>query len=317
MRHVRSGWLRLLGGVGLVALLVWRLGADPFVAGVRAIDGGVLVAAVLIGIPTTVCCAWRWRLVSRGLGVTVSPMASVASYYRSQFLNTTLPGGVLGDVHRGVRHGRAARATGRALRAVVWERFAGLVVLVTIAVAALLVLPWPGKADATWTLLAPVVVAVCVVSISLVLVASVRRFRTAGRAGLLRTLRSDLRDTVLARGVWPGVAGASALAVVGHVVAFVVAARAAGVTASPVQLLPPVLLVLVAMAIPANIAGWGPREGMSAWAFGASGLGADQGISTAVVYGVMALVASLPGAAVLLGGWLLGRAAATRGALHG
>jgi hypothetical protein len=38
---------------------------------------------------------------------------------------------------------------------------------------------------------------------------------------------------------------------------------------------------------------------MTAWAFAAVGLGASLGIATAVAYGVMVLVASLPGAAVL------------------
>ena len=42
---------------------------------------------------------------------------------------------------------------------------------------------------------------------------------------------------------------------------------------------------------------------MTAWAFGAAGLGAGRGVATAVVYGVMVLVASLPGAAVLVVGW--------------
>jgi hypothetical protein len=65
-------------------------------------------------------------------------------------------------------------------------------------------------------------------------------------------------------------------------------------------LLPLALLVLVAMGVPANVAGWGPREGTAAWAFGAAGLGADQGVAIAVSYGVLALVASLPGAAVLV-----------------
>jgi hypothetical protein len=49
-----------------------------------------------------------------------------------------------------------------------------------------------------------------------------------------------------------------------------------------------------------NIGGWGPREGAAAWAFGAAGLTADLGVSTAVVYGVLVIAASLPGAAVLL-----------------
>ena len=64
-------------------------------------------------------------------------------------------------------------------------------------------------------------------------------------------------------------------------------------------MLPLALLVLAAAALP-NIGGWGPREGVTAWAFAAAGLGASQGVATAVVYGVMALVASLPGAAVLV-----------------
>ena len=41
---------------------------------------------------------------------------------------------------------------------------------------------------------------------------------------------------------------------------------------------------------------------MTAWAFGAAGLGASLGIATAVVYGVMVLVSGLPGAAVLIAG---------------
>jgi len=48
------------------------------------------------------------------------------------------------------------------------------------------------------------------------------------------------------------------------------------------------------------VAGWGPREGVAAWAFAAAGLGAAQGVATAVVYGVLVFVASLPGAVVLL-----------------
>ncbi len=53
------------------------------------------------------------------------------------------------------------------------------------------------------------------------------------------------------------------------------------------------------MVLP-SVGGWGPREGVTAWAFGAAGLGASQGVTTAVVYGVMVLVATLPGAAVLV-----------------
>src|SRR5262245_18246317 len=108
-----------------LAAVIWRLGAGPFLDGVRAVDARALLAAVAIGLVTTVCCAWRWTIVARGLGVPLSLPTAVAAYYRSVFLNLTLPGGVVGDVHRGVSHGRDARDVGLGVRAVVWERGAG------------------------------------------------------------------------------------------------------------------------------------------------------------------------------------------------
>ena len=96
---------------------------------------------------------------------------------------------------------------------------------------------------------------------------------------------------------------ASALVVLGHAATFLIAARAAGATAPVSRMLPLAFLAMLAMVLP-SVAGWGPREGATAWVFAAAGLGADLGVATAVVYGIMALVASLPGALVLLWAWL-------------
>ena len=93
--------LRLVAAVATLALLVWQLGAGPFLDGLRAVDAGALAAACALAAVTTVCCAWRWKVVARGLGVELPLGTAVAAYYRSIFLNLTLPGGVLGDVHRG------------------------------------------------------------------------------------------------------------------------------------------------------------------------------------------------------------------------
>jgi hypothetical protein len=67
-------------------------------------------------------------------------------------------------------------------------------------------------------------------------------------------------------------------------------------------MLPITLLVMMAMVLP-SVGGWGPREGVAAWAFGVAGLGAHRGVTTAVVYGVMVIVACLPGAVVLVVSW--------------
>jgi len=293
------GWVRFTGAAAVLAAIVWHLGTGPFRDGLRAVDAGVLAAGVAIGVLTTICCAWRWTVVARGLGVELSLPAAVAAYYRSIFLNLTLPGGVVGDVHRGVRHGRDAGDVGRGLRAVAWERTAGQVVQALVTLVVLLALPSPVRAFV-------VPVALAVIAAGLVVGLLVDRARPGGRSWWARARRGvagDVRAGLLARRALPIVALTSAFVVLGHALTFLVAARAAGVSAPPLQMLPLALLAMLGMVVP-GIAGWGPREGATAWVFAAAGLGADQGVATAVVYGVMALVASLPGALVLLGGRL-------------
>jgi glycosyltransferase 2 family protein len=292
-------WARLALAAATLAVVVWRLGTGPFRDGVRAVDGDVLAAAAGIGLVTTVCCAWRWTIVTRGLGVHLSLPAAVAAYYRSLFLNLTLPGGVVGDVHRGLSHGRDVRDRGRALRAVAWERAAGQVVQVVLTVVVLLALPSPVRSS-----MPLVAVALVAGAIGIVLVARSRRRGGRSRWARLRTaVAADVRDGLLAGRALPAILLASALVVVGQAVTFLIAARAAGITAPSSRMLPLALLAMLAMVLP-SVAGWGPREGATAWMFGAAGLGAEQGVATAVAYGVMVLVAALPGGLVLVGAWL-------------
>jgi glycosyltransferase 2 family protein len=253
---------RVAAAAGILAVLVWQLGTGPFVDGLHAVDARALLAATALAALTTLCCAWRWKVVARGLGVELRLGTAVAAYYRSIFLNLTLPGGVVGDVHRGFGHG---------FRPVVWERVAGQVVQIALTVAVLLVLPSPVRDEMPFVALGLLVAAAVVIA---------------------------LRRPRVPRG-WAAVTVASALVALGHAVTFLIAARTAGATAPLADLLPLALLVLLLAALP-NVGGWGPREGAAAWAFAAAGMGASLGVATGVVYGVMVLVASLPGAAVLL-----------------
>ncbi|MFI6761156.1 YbhN family protein [Micromonospora sp. NPDC050417] len=293
---MNGAWVRTLGGIAILATLLWWLGAGPFLDGLRLIDGWALAAALGIGVLTTVCCAWRWSLVAGGLGVSLPLSTAVAHCYRAVFLNATLPGGLVGDVHRAVRHGRDAGDVGRGIRAVVWERVAGQVVQAVVAVTVLLALPSPVQSYL------PVAMAVAVAgAVGAVLV--VRALPRGGQSRWARALRgaeADLRGAFLARHNWLGVVLASTVVVAGHLATFLVAARTAGSTAPLSQLVPLTTLALLAMLLPANIGGFGPREGVAAWAFAASGLTAAEGVTTGIVYGALVIVSSLPGAAVLV-----------------
>jgi len=276
-------WMRTLAGVGILALLVWRLGTGGFLDGLRAIDLPALGLAVAIGLVTTVGCAWRWCLVARGLGIPLPLGEAVGDYYRSLFLNSALPGGVLGDVHRAVRHGQQVGSVGRGVRAVALERVAGQAVLVAVTFLVLVVTPFALSRAVVLGLLAALVVVLA----------------AGGYAGRrhLPALRRGLR-------YWPGVLLASTVALLGHLATFVLATRVAGSAAPIGRLLPMMLLALVVMGLPLNVGGWGPREGFVAWAFGIAGLGATLGLTVAVVYGVLAFAASLPGAGVIVLRWV-------------
>jgi glycosyltransferase 2 family protein len=301
VRSRRAAWWRWAQpaiAVATLAVLVWRLGTGPFLDGLSRVDAGSLAAATALTLLALVASAWRWKIVARGLGVHLPLGAAVAAYYRSVFLNVTLPGGVLGDVHRGISHGRDTNDVGRGLRAVGWERAAGQAVQIVLTVAVLLVAPSPARGAM------PLVgVAVLAAAVVVALVAHVRpAVRRSWWARLHGQAARDLRHALLARRAWPAIVLTSALVVAAHAATFVIAARTAGATAPVSRLVPLALLVLIGASLP-NIGGWGPREGVTAWAFAAAGLGASLGVAAAVVFGVMAFVSALPGAAVLIAAW--------------
>ena len=285
--------LRPLLGAGLLAAVVAHLGTGPFRAGLGLVTPALVGAALLVTAVSTVCCAWRWRLVAGGLGLVVPPGVAVAAYYRSQVLNATLPGGVAGDVHRAVRQRTAAGGLGLGLRSVGWERALGQLVQVALALAVLVAVPSPLHPPGR--LVAVVAAAVAVGAAPAVLVV-----RRGGRFG--RAVTDDLRR-VAGR---PRTAVALVLLSVGaaccHTLLFVLVVRATG-AAVPVHVaLVLALLVLVASSLPTNVAGWGPREGAAAWAFAAAGASAADGVTAAALYGVLSLVGTLPGLPLLVAG---------------
>ena len=297
LRRFGPSLLRLAAGVIVLWFLVRQVGAAPFGAGLRAVTWPAVLAAVTLTVLTTVCSAWRWRAVARALGVDISLPAAVGAYYRSLFLNSVLPGGVLGDVHRAVTHGRRAGDLVRGLRAVAWERLWGQVVQGVVTAVVLLALPSPVRPALPYVLAGVVGVGGCAALV-------VRHAARHGRQRLARaaqTVSADLRHGLLARRVWPQLTLTSMAVVAGHTVTFVIAARVAGCTAPLGELVALLMVVQTAAVIPLSIGGWGFREGAAAWVFAAAGLGAATGVTVATLYAVLMLVAVVPGAGLLLG----------------
>jgi uncharacterized membrane protein YbhN (UPF0104 family) len=298
VRRLGPSLLRLAAGVAMLWFLWRQVGAAPFKQGLRAVTWQAIAAAVTLTVLTTVCSAWRWRVVARALGVGIGLPVAVSAYYQSLFLNSVLVGGVLGDVHRAVTHGRRAGDVVRGLRAVAWERFCGQVIQAVVTALVLLTLPSPVRPALPYVLAGILVTAGCVALAARV--AALRGQSRLGRAA--QVVAADLRHGLLAPGVWPQLALASLLVVAGHTATFVVAARVAGSNAPLGELIALLMVVQTALVIPLSIGGWGLREGVAAWAFGAAGLGAATGVTVSTLYAVLMLVAVAPGAVFLLTG---------------
>ena len=282
---IRRSWslLRLLGGAALLAALLWHFGSGPFAEAWQVTTVPAVLTAAAITAGSTLTSAWRWHTIARAHDVPLTRGGAFTAYYRSQFLNATLPGGILGDAHRALRHGRDAGNVPAGVRAAVWDRVSGQIVQLGLVLLALVGLASPLRRFAPLAAGALLVVGV----------AGWVVLRRGGRA-------ADGLHTLGAPGVAARVVGASSLSSLGHLAVFVLAVHVVGVEASWPVLVTAGLVVMVGSSIPLSIAGWGPREGLTAWVFGVAGLGSATGLTVAVVYGVLAAVATLPGAVVLV-----------------
>jgi uncharacterized membrane protein YbhN (UPF0104 family) len=285
--------LQLAFAAAIVGGTIAVVGTGPLVRGLLAVSPGAMLAAVVLTAAATCAAAWRWRTVSSELGLPMAWSAAIAAYYRSQFVNTVLPGGVIGDVHRAYRHGRHSGDLPIAARAVVTERVAGQVVQGVATVIVLTALGLSTPFAAAWVGGAAMVI-VALITAPIVAAANARARRAMRRElALLRNVFRTPRASF-------SIAAASLVVVAAHAATFVVACLAVGIQASPGDLVGLAMIALAAASLPINVGGWGVREAASAAAFGAIGLGAGAGLAASTAFGVLAIVAVLPGALVLI-----------------
>ncbi|MGZ8804989.1 MAG: lysylphosphatidylglycerol synthase transmembrane domain-containing protein [Microbacterium sp.] len=284
-------WARAAVGIGILVAIIVQVGAEPFVRGLAALTLEAVAVAFALGAAATVAAAARWRLISRRLGLSLGWGQAIAAYYRSQFLNTVLPGGVVGDVHRAVTHGRGTSRLAQASRAVAAERAVGQAVQLVLAAVVVVSL-------GLWDYAPGVGIVVLALAVGCVCVIIAARVSSRARAAIRREM-AILRVAVGSSGTVVAVTAASVAVVACLVATFVVACVAVGVDAPLGRLIALGVIVILAGSIPLSIGGWGPREGVAAWAFALAGLGATTGIAVSTAYGVLAMIAVTPGAAVL------------------
>lgn len=296
-----SGALRVLLTVALLVGLAWWFDLDSVVARLVAMRPGWVALALGLSVIQVAVLAWRWRFTARRLGVSLSFVEAWREYYLSIFLNQVLPGGVMGDVSRAWRQARGrtrgeqSGSGGPAARAVIFERVSAQAVMTTVALLSLLVLPAAvNRRSGAMVVATAVAATVIVVAIGLWC-----RRQSSAQSPTGRVL-AELASAHLSPLTFAVQLSSGLFIVATYLATYVAAARAVGVETPFVVILPLVAPVLMTMLIPVTIAGWGLRESAAALLWGAVGLTATDGVTVSVAYGLIVLVGSLPGAAMLV-----------------
>lgn len=298
----RAGLLLRVGvSAAILAVILSRIPTDNLLGRVQ--DGApvYLAAALLLVLLVMVLVAVRWRLLARWLGLAVPIGLAVRAVFLGAFGSQVLPSTVGADLVRGyllVQHTAAIR---RVAASVIADRLFGL-----FALCLLLVLfnPVPPQLPAPYAgLVAPgallasgaVLLAFLLACAGIRLDASTRLLRRLRELGTIDGFRLQARP----------IAGSVALGLAIHALAVVTAslvARAYGVEPALGVWVAIIPFSLLASAVPVSIGGWGVREGAIILLAAPLGVPPAEALLVSLTIGVLNVVASLPGALVLLRG---------------
>jgi phosphatidylglycerophosphate synthase/uncharacterized membrane protein YbhN (UPF0104 family) len=296
-RRVALAWFSVALSVVLVAASVSWAGSKQVFALLKQVDTRWLGAAFALGAVQLALLGLRWSRVARELGTELPWLRATTEYALSLLGNQVLPFGVAGDGLRGVRQAQSSAAGWwRTFEALALDRASGqlalwLVILVTAPLSV-----QAGILSASGLAAAALISALGGLTLGwLVFRCRPLEPHTARlRPPIARAARLLFSSRALIH------LPLSLLLVAASALQLYVAARALGIVLPWVELgwLGP--LVLVAASVPSFFGGWGVREGACALLFAAAGMPESSGVAVSVVYGVFALVTSLPAVVVLL-----------------
>ena len=282
--------LRLCLPLALIGLCLWLAEGREALQRLLDLAPGWGLATLGLLNAVTLLSALRWQRTAKALGLELPRSEAVREYYMAQFVNQTLPGGVLGDAARAARSRRSGPLS-RAAQAVVLERAAGQAGMAMVALSGAVLLLAGSDRPAQVTGLSA---GLWLPAAALATLPGALALLLAGRRGRANGWRRAAQTALL--GDWPAQAALSLAIAVLTVAAFVTATRASGsqLPVGKAALIVP--LILAAMLLPASVAGWGWREGAAAALFPIAGLDAGAGLAASITFGLISLCAALPGA---------------------
>ncbi len=288
--------------LGLLALLVWRIRFDQFVAAMRDANPRWLAVAWTLMLTSNLLGSYQWSRLLRVVDIRI-PFWKVCAYYHiGLFFNNFLPANIGGDIARVADSSRHGPTTGAAVSAVLMDRLIGTLALAGLALVttlpavdrfhlALIYLALVGffllSVGLLWAVFHPALVPACQ-----------RLLAGVGLGGLgphLADLALRLEGFRGQRVLYLQLFAVAALTQVSRIGVHALVARALGI-ALPFQyflLLVPLLAVIV--SVPISLNGIGVREGAGVVMFGLVGVDRAHAFSLQFMTYLVAVAVSLLG----------------------
>lgn len=263
------------------------------------VNVGTLAMALILLICSSCTAAFRWSIIMKQIGFKKPFSFYLQSYFKGAFFNQGLPTSIGGDGLRILDTARIAENKEDAFNGVLIDRIVGLGGLLLLNMSALL---------QNRTLLPPRVYHPLLIIIVLSLVGLVALFflhnvKLLSRVKLLGYLNRLSQRYASIYSSINAISIQVTLSVLTHLFAmsaFFILGHGVGLM-YPLQtylaLVPPVILLTI---LPISLAGWGIREGAMVGFFVLIGADKASVLSLSILYGLLALAASLPGLFVFL-----------------
>ncbi len=298
-KQVVNYGVKLAITAGLLVLIFRSVNTDDTSLALSTISPGYLLAALLLLLASTFIAGSRWYLIMRRIGFTESYAFFVKSYFKGAFFNQGLPTSIGGDGLRIRDSSKGGGSAEDAFYGVFIDRIIGLAGLLLLNITALILNQSLLPANVYYPLLG---ILICLTT-GLLLLFFLRKFRFIalnrylGFLGRLSERYFQVYSTLSSVSVQLG------LSLIIHLLtmmAFFMIGSGVGLD-FPLQvylvLVPPVILLTI---LPISLAGWGVREGAMVGFFLLVGADKSVILTFSILYGLVALTASLPGLIVYL-----------------
>jgi hypothetical protein len=293
-------FFKLALSVGLVGVLFLTSSFTDFVLTVRNSDYRYFVISLGISFAAMLMATWRWKILLGCFNSKLDYFGLFKLIGLSYFYNFFIPGGVAGDLIRGVQCRRHQISGTQGVASVVVDRIIGLSSFALVGLVGsflsmeALIAVFPG--GWVWVLVAGLIIGGCV-CFSRKIIGSLRILSSVYPAGFekLKLLHDAVCEYKDHRSIAARALAVSLLTALSNILSFYLLSRAAGSDVGLVHFLIYIPIITVASYVPISYSGLGIRELCFVVLFGRVGMTTHQALAVPIMYFGMVMILSLAG----------------------